>query len=79
MWPCPRRQRAEDGSASELADPYAFGSTVTDFDLYLLGQGTHYRLYAVLGAHPCEMDGVPGTRFAVWAPNARRVSVVGGK
>jgi 1,4-alpha-glucan branching enzyme len=71
------RTEAEDGSESELADPYSFGSTVTDFDLYLLGQGTHYRLYSVLGAHPCEMDSVPGTRFAVWAPNARRVSVVG--
>ncbi|HEX2093088.1 MAG TPA: 1,4-alpha-glucan branching protein GlgB, partial [Longimicrobiaceae bacterium] len=66
-----------EGEEREVADPYAFGSTVGDFDLYLLGQGTHYRLWDLLGAHVCEMDGVAGTRFAVWAPNARRVSVVG--
>ncbi|HEX2188642.1 MAG TPA: 1,4-alpha-glucan branching protein GlgB [Longimicrobiaceae bacterium] len=71
------RTRTPEGEEREAADPYSFGSTVTDFDLYLLGEGTHYRLYSVLGAHPCEMDGVRGTRFAVWAPNARRVSVVG--
>ncbi|HEV2146510.1 MAG TPA: 1,4-alpha-glucan branching protein GlgB [Longimicrobiaceae bacterium] len=72
------RTRTADGAEHEAADPYSFGSTVTEFDLYLLGQGTHYRLYDLLGAHPCAMDGVEGTRFAVWAPNARRVSVVGG-
>jgi 1,4-alpha-glucan branching enzyme len=66
-----------DGGEQEVADPYAFASTVRDFDLYLLGEGTHLRLYEILGAHTCEMDGVRGVRFAVWAPNARRVSVVG--
>ena len=46
-------------------------------DLHLLGEGTHYRAYDKLGAHPGVVDGVAGVAFAVWAPNARRVSVVG--
>jgi len=50
---------------------------LTDFDLYLIGQGTHRRAYGKLGAHPGEEAGVGGTRFAVWAPNAADVSVVG--
>ncbi len=48
-----------------------------EIDLYLIGEGTHRRLYDVLGAHLVDRDGVRGVRFAVWAPNARRVSVVG--
>ncbi|HEV8021124.1 MAG TPA: hypothetical protein VGP41_07695, partial [Candidatus Lustribacter sp.] len=48
-----------------------------DLDAYLLGEGTHLRLYDVMGAHVRTIDGVTGTAFAVWAPNARRVSVVG--
>jgi len=60
------------------ADPYAFSPGISDFDLYLMGEGTHLRLWEVLGAHLTEMDGVAGVRFAVWAPGARRVSVVGG-
>lgn len=50
---------------------------LTDYDLYLLGEGTHYRLYDKLGAHLIEQNGKSGTHFAVWAPNARAVSVVG--
>ena len=50
---------------------------LTDFDLHLLGEGSHYRNYEKLGAHLTELDGVPGVRFAVWAPNARSVSVIG--
>ncbi len=50
---------------------------ITDFDLYLFGEGTHERIYEKLGAHPVVRDGAHGTRFAVWAPNAQRVSVVG--
>ena len=46
-------------------------------DLYLFNEGTHYRLYDKLGAHPTVEHGVAGTRFAVWAPNAREVSVIG--
>jgi 1,4-alpha-glucan branching enzyme len=67
----------EDGSVAEVADAYSFSSTVAEFDLYLIGEGTHLRLYDVLGAHPDEIDGVQGVRFAVWAPAAQRVSVVG--
>jgi len=51
--------------------------TLTDFDLHLFGQGSHRRIYEKLGAHPGEQGGVAGTRFAVWAPNAQGVSVVG--
>ncbi len=58
-------------------DPYRFPSTFGDLDLHLLGEGRHQRLYERLGAQPLSCDGVEGTRFAVWAPNARRVSVVG--
>jgi 1,4-alpha-glucan branching enzyme len=50
---------------------------ITDFDLYLFGEGKHERIYEKLGAHPGVRDGSGGTRFAVWAPNAERVSVVG--
>ena len=49
----------------------------TDFDLYLFGEGKHERIYEKLGAHLCTGEGAAGTRFAVWAPNAERVSVVG--
>jgi 1,4-alpha-glucan branching enzyme len=50
---------------------------LTDYDLYLLGEGTHYRLYDKLGAHVVEQDGMLGVHFAVWAPNARAISVIG--
>ncbi|HEX5270633.1 MAG TPA: 1,4-alpha-glucan branching protein GlgB, partial [Gemmataceae bacterium] len=52
-------------------------ATLTDFDVYLWSEGTHYRAYEKLGAHPGERDGTRGTRFAVWAPDAEEVSVVG--
>ncbi len=61
----------------ELEDPYRFPPALGELDLYLLGEGTHLRNYEKLGAHPMELEGVPGTSFTVWAPNARRVSVVG--
>src|SRR3979411_810213 len=61
----------------DLDDPYRFPPVLTDFDLYLLGEGTHQRIYDKLGAHPMTLDGVPGVAFIVFAPNARRVSVVG--
>src|SRR5947209_9773542 len=52
-------------------------SIFSDFDLYLFGQGTNYRVYEKLGAHLREVNGVSGVNFAVWAPNARSVSVIG--
>ena len=61
----------------ELEDPYRFSQVLSDYDLYLLGEGTQRRLYDKLGAHPLQLDGVAGVAFVVWAPNARRVSVVG--
>lgn len=58
-------------------DPYRFGSTIGEQDLYLFGEGTHEAVYQFMGAHLITIDGVEGCRFCVWAPNARRVSVVG--
>jgi 1,4-alpha-glucan branching enzyme len=60
-----------------LKDPYSFRRILSDFDLYLLGEGNHLKLYDKLGAHITEMEGVAGVAFVVWAPNAKRVSVVG--
>src|ERR1700730_14835111 len=61
----------------EFDHPYPFPPILTDFDLYLLGEGTHQRLYDKLGAHPMTLEGVGGVGFVVFAPNARRVSLVG--
>jgi 1,4-alpha-glucan branching enzyme len=69
--------RDGDGMVRRCEDPYRFPSMLSDFDLHLLGEGTHYRAYQKLGAHLETLEGVAGVRFAVWAPNARRVSVVG--
>ena len=59
----------------EIYDAYSFPSLFTDFDLHLIGEGTHYEKYEKLGAHPREVAGVSGVHFAVWAPNALRMSV----
>jgi 1,4-alpha-glucan branching enzyme len=64
-------------SEVELEDPYRFPPILSDFDLYLFGEGNHFRLYDKLGAHPMSLDDVEGVGFAVLAPNAQRVSVVG--
>ncbi len=61
----------------ELEDPYRFPPVLGDIDVWLLTEGTHHRPYEKLGAHPMDMEGVTGVSFAVWAPNAKRVSVVG--
>jgi 1,4-alpha-glucan branching enzyme len=61
----------------ELEDPYRFPPILSDFDLHLLGEGNHLRLYDKLGAHPTTIEGVAGVAFVVFAPNAQRVSVVG--
>ena len=67
----------EDGNRSVLDDPYRFGAVLGEMDVWLMGEGRHLRPYEVLGATQREMDGVAGTAFAVWAPNASRVSVIG--
>ena len=67
----------QDGTTVVTADAYAFNSQITDFDTYLFAEGKHYDVYEKFGAHPMTIDGVKGTYFAVWAPHARRVSVVG--
>lgn len=65
------------GQQNLIDDPYRFGPLIQEMDAWLLSEGTHLRPYETLGAHADTMDGVTGTRFSVWAPNARRVSVVG--
>jgi 1,4-alpha-glucan branching enzyme len=66
-----------DGTARELEDPYRFWPTISEDDLFLLGKGDDHRVYHKLGAQLRTLDGVAGVSFAVWAPSARRVSVVG--
>lgn len=74
----PYRLRATIGeSTTDIEDPYRFGPTLGELDVHLIGEGRHLKLYEKLGAHPARIDGVDGVAFAVWAPNARRVSVVG--
>ncbi|MHB8863631.1 MAG: 1,4-alpha-glucan branching protein GlgB [Pirellulaceae bacterium] len=71
------RVAGNDGEVTTMHDPYSFSSHLTDFDLYLFGQGRHERIYDKLGAQLRTVDGVAGTNFAVWAPNATALSVVG--
>lgn len=72
------RLRAQFGEVvAELEDAYRFPTIISDYDLYLLGEGTHRHAYNVLGAHPRRIADVDGVAFAVFAPNAQRVSVVG--
>lgn len=61
-----------------IYDPYAFPSPkITDLDIHLFAEGNHHRLYEKLGAHLTQQNGIPGTYFSLWAPNARNVSVLG--
>ena len=71
------RVRWQDGSHALIDDPYRFGKVLGDMDVWLLSEGKHLRPYEILGATPRVMEGVAGTAFAVWAPNASRVSLVG--
>lgn len=67
-----------DGHEHVIYDPYAFKTpTITDFDIHLFGEGNHHRIYEKLGAHLIDVEGVSGVYFAVWAPNARNVSILG--
>ena len=65
------------GETQLMEDPYRFPPLLSSFDLHLYGEGTNYESYRTMGAHPCASDGVAGVRFAVWAPNAAVVSVMG--
>ncbi|WP_220815238.1 1,4-alpha-glucan branching protein GlgB [Pseudomonas paralcaligenes] len=79
--PAPRPYRLRihwPEAEQETEDPYAFGPLLGEIDLYLFAEGNHRALGRCFGAQLMEQDGIPGVRFAVWAPNARRVSVVGG-
>ena len=67
----------KDGNEHIRHDPYYFSTQLTEYDQFLFAEGNHHRFYQKLGAHPLELDSVAGTLFAVWAPNAKRVSVVG--
>src|SRR6516225_4488576 len=78
----PRIEDTTPGSGGRAAalEYHAFimtGTFLSDLDVHLLREGTHLRAWEKLGAHPMERDGVRGTQFAVWAPNAREVSVIG--
>jgi len=66
-----------DGTTFRIQDPYRFTPTLGEIDLHLMGEGRHEEIYARLGAHVTEHEGVEGTAFAVWAPAARAVSVIG--
>ncbi len=67
----------ESGERQSRVDPYCFGPQLQQFDMHLFKEGNHWHAYRFLGAHPHAAEGHVGTLFAVWAPNARRVSVVG--
>jgi len=69
--------RYPDGNTFTTPDPYRFGPTLSDLDEHLFREGRHEQLWTKMGAHVREIDGVQGTAFAVWAPAARSVSVVG--
>ncbi|MGE0443917.1 MAG: 1,4-alpha-glucan branching protein GlgB [Vicinamibacterales bacterium] len=72
-----RLRVTEWGETRDIVDPYRFGQVLSDFDLHLLAEGTHYRAWEKLGAHRVTLGEFTGVHFAVWAPNAQRVSVVG--
>lgn len=74
----PYRLKLTAGDAAwEADDPYRFPPVLGAMDVYLMAEGSHRRIYERLGAHPTTLEGVDGVAFAVWAPNAQRVSVVG--
>ncbi len=71
------RVNYKSGETVTMHDPYAFAPMLTDYDLHLLGEGTHWRSYERLGAHLRTVDGVTGVNFSVWAPNAENIAVIG--
>ena len=68
---------AHDGQTRRFDDPYCFRPVLSDFDLHLFGEGNHFEIYEKFGAHLMTIGAATGVYFAVWAPNARRVSVIG--
>ncbi|WP_189428474.1 1,4-alpha-glucan branching enzyme [Streptomyces thermoviolaceus] len=75
--PAYRLQVVYEGTVLDVEDPYRFPPTLGELDLHLIGEGRHEELWRVLGAHPMTHQGVSGTRFSVWAPDARGVRVAG--
>lgn len=71
------RIETSEAQTDEFFDPYSFLPTLSDYDLYLISEGSHFKNYEKLGAHVIEKNNIKGVHFAVWAPNAKRVSVVG--
>ena len=67
----------DNGQITTMHDPYAFPTIFSDYDLHLLGEGTHWKSYDKLGAHVRTVNGVKGIHFSVWAPNALGISIVG--
>lgn len=77
FFPYRLRSTLRDGRETEIEDPYRFSPVLSELDVHLLAEGNHLQSFDKLGAQMVEIDGVRGVNFAVWAPNARRVSVVG--
>ena len=66
-----------DGNIWTTDDQYTFPPVISEYDMYLFGEGNNYNIYEKLGSHLCTVNGVEGVGFAVWAPNAKSVSVIG--
>jgi 1,4-alpha-glucan branching enzyme len=77
IFPYKLKKKTSDGNTAVFFDSYSFLPTLSDYDLYLFNAGDNHRIYEKLGANATESGGVKGIRFALWAPNARSVSVVG--
>jgi 1,4-alpha-glucan branching enzyme len=77
VFPYQLKKVTHEDTREIFSDPYSFLPTITEYDLYLFNSGDHHRIYDKLGAHACEVQGVTGVQFGVWAPNAKNVSVVG--
>ncbi|NWG14248.1 MAG: 1,4-alpha-glucan branching protein GlgB [Acidobacteria bacterium] len=77
LFPYRLRLSGYEGHSWTIIDPYSFWPILTDFDIHLLAEGSHLRAYDKLGAHIMDVGDVRGVLFAVWAPNASRVSVIG--
>ncbi|MFD8961189.1 1,4-alpha-glucan branching enzyme, partial [Streptomyces anulatus] len=75
--PAYRLEVAYDDNTIEVGDPYRFWPAIGELDLHLIGEGRHEELWRALGAEPMEHQGVAGTRFTLWAPNARGVRITG--